>query len=196
MNRRIYHGFFSLDDFCRALESHFQRGNYRVQQYGNTFKKMVQISTSQRVSSGGQTALTVTLTKLEDSVSIEVGEQSWLGVAASLGISAISIFRNPFNLLHRLDDIAQDIEHLKLKDEVWHILEATAQSIGASHQLSSRLQRITCEYCSTANPVGGSNCLACGAPLGKEQPITCPKCGYVLRQNDLICPNCSNRLFN
>jgi hypothetical protein len=190
MERRIFHGSFSLDDFSRPLEAGFQRGNYRVQVYGNSAQKIVQIATSQRASSGGQTAITVTLQKHEDGISIEVGEQSWLGVAASLGISALSIFRNPFNILHRMDDIAQDIEHIRLQDEVWKILEATAQSIGATRQLSARLQRISCEYCSTANLIGISNCVACGAPLGNLQPITCWKCGYVLRQSEKICPNC------
>lgn len=106
----------------------------------------------------------------------------------------MSILNNPFNLLNRLDDIAQDIEGLQLVDEVWRVLEETARSLGATQQLSDRLRRVVCDYCGTANTVGEGRCIACGAPLGSVQPRTCKKCGFVVVPNEAICPNCKNRM--
>ncbi len=47
---------------------------------------------------------------------VELGQQAWLGVAASLGQTAFSVFRNPFSLIGRLDDLAQDIESMQLSE--------------------------------------------------------------------------------
>jgi len=44
---------------------------------------------------------------------VQVGQQDFLGVAASLGASALTVFRNPLGILGRLDDIAQDIESIR-----------------------------------------------------------------------------------
>ena len=117
-----------------------------------------------------------------------------LGQAASLGASALLTWMNPMNLLGRLDDIAQDIEHLSLDDQVWTLIDQLARSRGASQQLSERLGRLTCEYCRVANPVGEGRCIACGAPLGDVQPFTCHHCGHVVLGNETKCPNCGEKL--
>ncbi len=190
MDQRIYHGKISPADVARSLMTHFHRGNLRVQQIGNGPKIAVQIASSERPSSGGQTALSILIQEIEDGVAIQVGKQNWFGVAASLGYTALAAMRNPLSLLSRIDDLAQDIENLKLTDEVWKIIETTTQSLNASHLLSERLRRIVCDYCNTPNPVGEPNCLACGAPLGNVQPSTCLNCGFVVSAFDKICPNC------
>ena len=125
---------------------------------------------------------------------VEIGQQAWLGVAASLGVSALSAIRNPLSLLGRLDDIAQDIENLQLSEKVWTIVAQAVKSLGASTELSDRLKRIVCEYCHAANPVGEASCIACGAPLGMTQPNTCGNCGFVVRKGDKTCPNCKSPL--
>jgi RNA polymerase subunit RPABC4/transcription elongation factor Spt4 len=145
------------------------------------------------VQSGGQTALTVSVQATEDGVMIEIGQQAWLGVAASLGQTAISALRNPFSLLGRLDDLAQDIENIQLKEKVWETINRAAAALGASHELSDRLKRIACVYCDTANSVGDGSCVACGAPLGGLQPSSCSNCGYAIRNNETICPNCGQK---
>ena len=89
-----------------------------------------------------------------------------------------------------LDDIAQDIESLQLPDEIWQTVEEAAVAAGASLELSDRLRRAVCSYCNTANPVGESACIACGAPLGDVQPRTCLNCGFVVRTGETTCPNC------
>lgn len=165
-----------------------------MQRLGDANKLVVQIATHDRPMSGGQTAVSVVLQRVEDGVSVQVGEQAFLGVAASLGVSAISVLRNPLSLLNRLDDIAQDIESLQLSDEVWRVLDGTARTLGASLELSERLKRITCTYCDTANPVGESRCIACGAPLGSSQPRTCRNCGFVVYHSEANCPSCKSKI--
>ncbi len=194
MNQRIYHGNLQPIDLANALVGYFNRGNYRVQRFGDSNKLVVQVATHDRPMAGGQTAMSVVLQRVEDGVSVQIGQQAWLGVAASLGTSAFSILRNPWNLIHRIDDIAQDIENLQLTEDVWKTLDAAARSLGASQQLSERLRRITCQYCLTANPVGEGRCIACGAPLGEAQPRTCARCGFVVFHNEANCPNCGVRL--
>jgi len=194
MEQRIYHGDLSPDDIAQALIGKFNRGNLRAQQIGGGKLVVVQIATNSEATSGGQTALSVSIQKVEDGVSVQVGEQAWLSVAASLGLSALSALRNPFNLMGRLDDIAQDVENLQITETVWKTIEAAVQAAGASFELSKRLRRSVCAYCDTANPVGEASCIGCGAPLGKVQPDTCPHCGFVTIANENICPNCKRSL--
>ena len=194
MNQRIYHGNITPGDLVNALIGHFNRGSYRVQQIGDANKLVVQIATYGQPMAGGQTALSVILQKVDDGINVQIGQQAWLGVAASLGISALSVLRNPISLLQRLDDIAQDIENLQLTEEVWRVLDLTARGMGGSLELSERLRRVTCAYCETANRVGESRCVACGAPLGTVQPHTCQKCGFVVFKDETTCPNCAARL--
>lgn len=187
---RIYHGNIKPSDLARNLIAYFNRGNYRVQQIGYDPKIAVQITTHQFSRSGGQTALTIAIHQVEDGISVQVGKQAWLGVAASLGITALSALRNPFTLLGRIDDIAQDIESLQLTEDIWEIIEHAARQHGLDKELSDRLRRYVCPYCSTANPPGESRCIACGAPLGEIQPRTCMNCGFVIHSMDNECPNC------
>jgi RNA polymerase subunit RPABC4/transcription elongation factor Spt4 len=194
MEQRFYHGEFTPDDLAACLLVHFNRGNFVVRQFGSGDTVIVQIQTREDSLSGGQTALGVTLQKVDDGVSAQVGKQTLIGVAASLGFSALAALRNPMNLLSRIDDIAQDLESLQLSDEVWKVLDANARAKGSGFELSRRLHRIACEYCQTANPAGEPSCLACGAPLGNAQPTTCKNCGYVVFRSESICPNCKHPL--
>ena len=190
MDRRIFHGNIAPSDVAQALVAEFNQGNTRTQVLGEINNLTVQIASSQWARSGGKTALTVNIQQVEDGIMVQVGELQWLGVAANLGETAIAALINPLNLLGRLGDIAQDVSNLQMNDRVWQIISNVVKSAGASQQLSERLARVTCEYCGAANPVGEPTCLACGAPLGKEQPKTCSKCGYVLAHEDKFCPNC------
>jgi len=191
---QIFHGSLNPSDIARDIIAHFNRGNYRVQQIGRDPKIAVQIATHQFAESGGQTALTVTLHQVEDGVSVQVGKQAWMGVAASLGMTALSALRNPWSLLNRIDDLAQDIESLQLDEDIWEVIEQSARQHRAGKALSERLQRYICPYCNTPNPVGQSCCIACGAPLGDVQPRTCMNCGFVVRNLERECPNCHVKL--
>lgn len=172
----------------------FNRGNLHAQTLGQKEKIAVQIATRMGAMSGGQTALTINIQKMDDGVVIELGQQAWLGVAASLGQTAWSALRNPFSLLSRLDDLAQDLESIQLSEKVWNTINKTLAAHGASHELSERMKRITCEYCGTANPLAEGSCIACGAPMGKAQPTTCPQCGFIIHTNETKCPNCKRQL--
>lgn len=187
---RIYHGEMNPSDIARDIIAQFNRGNYRVQQIGRDPKIAVQIATREFAQSGGQTALTITLHKVADGISIQVGNQAWMGLAASLGVTALNALRNPLSLLDRIDDLAQDIESLQLDDEIWDVIEFSARQHGVGKALSERLQRYICPYCNTPNKTGDSRCMACGAPLGDIQPQTCMNCGFIVRNLERECPNC------
>jgi len=166
----------------------------RAQVIGKSDNLAVQIGTRPGSVSGGHTAITVTIQKAPDGIMVELGQQAWLGVAASLGQTAFSLFRNPFNLIGRLDDLAQDIESIQLSESVWEVIARTAASAGASHQLTDRMSRLTCEFCGTANPLGEPACIACGAPLGEAHPTSCGSCGFVVLRNESLCPNCGKKI--
>ena len=194
MERKIFHGLIKPVDIAQALIGEFNQGNLRAQTLGQSDKMIIQISTPPGAMSGGQTAITVTIQNLEDGIMVELGQQAWMGLAASLGTSAIAALRNPFNLIGRLDDIAQDIENLQLSEHIWQVIDQSARAAGASTDLSDMLKTLTCDFCHTANKVGEAACIACGAPLGRLQPNTCNNCGYVVRPDDKICRNCNHSL--
>lgn len=194
MDRRIFHGNIEPDDIARALMAEFNRGNMYAQMVGQSDDMAVQIATRAGAMSGGQTALTISIQKVEDGIMIELGRQAWLGLAASLGHTALAALRNPFSLLGRLDDLAQDVENIQLGENVWDVIHRTVTASGASYALSERLRKITCDHCGTANPMGEGACIACGAPLGSVHPTTCQNCGFAVTLEEKICPNCSQNL--
>ncbi len=194
MEQRIYHGNLTPVDISSSLMAHFNTGNLRAQQLGDANRIIVQIGTRPGAMAGGDTTLSVVLQKVEDGVSVQLGQQAWLGIAASLGTTALAAMRNPFNLLGRLDDLAQDIQNLQINEQVWEAIDEIARAAGASKELSNRLRRTVCPYCRTANPIGTPDCVACGAPLGDVQPSTCPNCGFVIKASETVCPNCHKPL--
>jgi len=173
----------------------FNRGNLQAQVVGSQDKMAVQIATRMGSMSGGQTAMTINMQTVEDGIMVDLGEQEWFGVAASLGQTAFSALRNPFSLLGRLDDLAQDIESMQMSDRVWRVIDQAVVALGASYALSEKLRRVTCEFCGTANPLGDGNCIACGAPMGNAQPTTCSNCGFAINFDDATCPNCNQKLY-
>jgi hypothetical protein len=190
MDQRVFHGNITPAHVAQALVAEFNQGNLRAQVLGENDHMTVQIATSQGARAGGQTALAVDIQKVEDGIMVQIGEQQWLGVAADLGATVIASLINPWNLVGRLGSVAQDIQNLQLNDKVLEVIAREVQATGASTQISERLTRLTCEFCGSANPVGESNCVACGAPLGKVQPKACLKCGFVLLHDEKFCPNC------
>lgn len=194
MERLTYHGPITIEDIITALIAEFNRGQLRAQAIGDDEATVVQITTVRHPTSGGRTAISVHLSRIEDGVQIQLGQQEWLGVAASLGQTALGALLKPASLLARLDDLAADINYLQLKDQVQESIEQVAKALGASFQISERLRRLTCTYCLTANPVGEPHCISCGAPLGPSQPIACPHCGFVTSAEATLCPDCGKKL--
>ena len=195
MEQKFFHGDIAPSNISQALISNFNRGNYQVQQIGDGDQIAVQIATPSFQQSGGPTALSVYIQKVTDGVSIQLGQQAWFGVAASIGTTALAALQNPFSLISRLDDLAQDVESIRLHDEVWSVIETTCRALGSGFEFSSRFKRYICEYCDTANPPGEPSCIACGAPLGEIQPITCKNCGFIIKRPEKYCPNCKKPLI-
>jgi hypothetical protein len=196
MDRFIYHGPITMDDIVSALMAQFNRAHLRAQVFGDEDTKVVQITTVSHPASGGRTALSVHLARIEDGVQVQLGQQEWLGIAASLGQTALGALLRPASLLGRLDDLATDINYLQLSTQVQETIEQVARAAGASFQISERLRRLTCAYCLTANPVGEPHCIACGAPLGPSQPVACPNCGFITTAETAICTQCGKPLYS
>lgn len=194
MNQRFFHGKLTPADVARYLLAEFNQNNLRAQTLGTSETLIVQIGTRPDSTSGGQTAITVSIKAHPDGVMVQMGQQAWMGTATSLGWSAYAALRNPLSLLGRIDDIAQDLENLQLSEKIWNAVDRAAQAAGASYELSERLRRVICEYCGAATPPGEPTCLACGAPLGKSQPTTCKHCGFIILGGESICPNCKKIL--
>ena len=194
MNKRTYHGNIQPSAIADALIGAFNQGNMRCYQVMRDDHVIVQIATNQSARSGGKAALTVTIHKHEDGVSVAIGQLEWLGVAASLGQTALTTLLNPWNIINRLDDLAQDLSSLQLEERAWQEIERFVRNAGAAKALSARLQTITCPYCQSANKVGIGNCTSCGAPLGEWQPIACPTCGNVMAAKSKQCTNCGTLL--
>lgn len=194
LEQKTFFGEIGVDDLARALVAEFHQGNLVSKVIGRGDQRIVQIASPIDTRSGGRTAISVHLTTVEDGVHVRVGQQDWIGVATSMGFTALTALRRPTALLGRLDDLAQDIASLQLSTRIWKTISDTAESLGAAHELSERLRRLMCEYCLTANPVGAPHCVACGAPLGPNQPIACPTCGYIVEHDQSVCPECSQRI--
>ena len=194
MTTKIYHGKITAENLAKAIATRFNTNDLVTRYTSNEDQYHLQIASRRDAQSGGKTSIGLVLQQLGDGVAVKIGKQDWLGIAASLGLSALSFRLNPFNLLGRLDDIAQDIENLSLDDRLWEMIDDVATTMGASQQLSERLRRMACEYCDTANPVGQPRCIACGAPLGGTQPRTCDKCGFIAAPEDIACTNCGSAL--
>ncbi len=190
MEQRIYHGELDPQALADALIAEFSRGELVAQQVGGGDALMVQIATRRNQQSGGRSAISLSLQRVEDGVSVTLGQKEWAGVAASLGATAFGALLNPWSLLGRLDDLAQDLESLTLEEKLWSAVDRFARSAGASHEISERLRRLICAYCDTPNKLGERSCAACGAPLGKSQPVACRNCGYIVSPDVVICPNC------
>ncbi len=194
MSTKIYHGNLTAENLARAICTRFDDNNLRARYSKSGDQYIVLINSRSSAISGGKTSIGMTIQQLEEGVAVKVGKQDWLGIAASLGVSALSLKMNPLNLLGRLDDIAQDIENLSLDDRLLEVVDEVASTMGASQQLAERIRRTACAYCNTANPVGEPRCIACGAPLGDVQPRTCSTCGFVAAPEDTACTNCGAQL--
>jgi DNA-directed RNA polymerase subunit RPC12/RpoP len=190
MDQKILHGDISPAELAQPLLAEFDRGNLRAQVIGRGDNLAVQVGTRPGAPSGGRTALTIHIQKSSDGIIIRLGSQEWLGTAASLGQTTIATLMNPWNLLGRLDDIAQDVENLQLGERVWTVIDQTARALGTGQALSDRLRSVSCEYCGSANAIAAASCIACGAPLGGAQPVACSQCGFVVLRNEFTCPNC------
>ncbi|MGB2895048.1 MAG: zinc ribbon domain-containing protein [Anaerolineales bacterium] len=194
MGKKTFHGPVSPADFADALVAEFNQGNLEAKRIGSGNQRIVQIATPRWNTSGGRTAITIHLNKVEDGVHVQLGEQEWFGVAASLGMTALMALRSPWSLAHRIDDLAQDITSLQLTTRIWQTITRTAEALGLSYNLSERLRRLSCDYCNTANPVGAPHCVSCGAPLGPNQPVACGECGYILSAGTKKCSQCGAKL--
>jgi hypothetical protein len=109
MDQRIFHGDLRPNDVAQALEAEFNHGNLNAQILGEGEHLIVQIVTRPGATSGGHTAIAVTIQDSTAGVLVQLGSLDWLGTAASLGWTAVESLVHPWYLLTRLVDIGQDV---------------------------------------------------------------------------------------
>ncbi|MDH7488204.1 MAG: zinc ribbon domain-containing protein [Anaerolineae bacterium] len=191
---RTYWGKISADGLARALVAHFNTPTSRAQMTGDGTRILVQITNRQVEHSDPTTALTVGIVQDSDSITVTMGRQKWIGIAADLARTGIMALINPSYLLNELDNVARNVDWLSLRDQVWAVIDQYCQSVGGSLGIPEELKQVACPYCGVGNPIGQPKCSACGAPLGEYQPITCPKCGYLVPWSKRFCTRCGASL--
>lgn len=190
MITKTYYGKFQVNHFLNFLAATFRDQNLDVNVSNHGKRNVVRFVSSRGAKSGGQFALNLILTEFEGGVRIDIGTPEGLGVAASLGKTALFTLLNPYNLLVRLDDVAQDIENITLDQSLLKEIERYMRTNHLTLKLSSSLSKTVCEYCHSINDYGKSNCVSCGAPMGDTLLKTCPRCGFAMKNKLSRCPQC------
>jgi hypothetical protein len=195
MDQKTYHGEIDPQELADMLVSHFDQGDLTAQKTGRTDRVVVQISTGRHRRRGDpQTSLTVTIAKVEDGVTVTVGEQQVLGIAADLVQTGIGALLNPMSLIGEIDDVVRNVSKLNLPDQVWEAIEEYCRSVGAGLGLAPEKVLVSCPFCGVGNPIGVGKCPSCGGSLADVQPITCPKCGQILEHDAKFCTRCGTQI--
>jgi hypothetical protein len=187
---RTYWGDISAKSLARSLVKHFDSPTSRAQMAGDDKRVLVQVGNRRVEHSDPSVAITVGIVQEEDGITVTMGQQKWMGIAADLARTGIKTLINPWYLLNELDNVARNVDWLTLRDSVWEAIDGYCQSMGGSPGVPAVTKYVACPYCGTTNAIGAPKCVACGAPLGGYQPVTCPKCGYLLPWNKRFCTRC------
>ena len=166
MDQKTYHGEIDPQELADVLVSRFDQGDLAARKTGRPDRVVVQISTrAHRRRDDPHTSLAVTIAKAEDGVTVSVGEQQVLGVAADLVQTGIGALFNPLSLIGEIDDIVRDVSKLTLPQQVWEVIEEYCRSVGA------------------------------GLGLAPDKLlVTCPKCGQILEHDAKFCTRCGTRI--
>ena len=194
MDERTFRGNITPGDLADALVAQFNRGDYRAQKAGRGAQMVVQIATQRGRRGEPDTAVAVTITPTSDGVKVSMGDPEWLGVAADLVQTGLGALLNPWSLVHKVDDVARNVQDLSLPQQVWGAVDQYARTVGARPKLAPEPVAVTCPFCRTANAIGEARCIACGAPLGDAQPVRCPSCNRLLPAGTTQCPQCGAQL--
>jgi len=195
MDQKTYHGEIDSQELADVLVNRFDQGDLMAQKVGQPDRVVVQISTRpHRRRDDPHTSLSVTIAEAEDGVTVTVGEQQVLGVAADLVQTGLGALLNPMSLIGEIDDIVRDVSKLTLPQQVWEVIEAYCRSVGAGLGLSPEKVLVTCPFCGVGNPIGVGKCPSCGGSLAEVQPVACPQCGQILDHDIKFCTRCGARV--
>jgi hypothetical protein len=86
MEHRIFHGQFSSMNWWNACRIHFNRGNLIVQKVDYDDGVGIQIKTRDHPHRVGIPHWVSILNRWKMVYTVQVGQQTWMGIAASLGI--------------------------------------------------------------------------------------------------------------
>src|SRR3972149_8976607 len=88
MEQRTFHGNIAPADLAQALVARFSAGDFQVRQLGRGDNLIVQVAPPALRRSGGPTAITIHLSRVEDGVHVRLGAQEGLGSAGRPGPTA------------------------------------------------------------------------------------------------------------
>jgi DNA-directed RNA polymerase subunit RPC12/RpoP len=125
----------------------------------------------------------------EKGIVATMSEERVEGVFLDLVKTGVKALLQPLSLLGELDDVARNIQQLRLRDAVWEAVEQYCREEEATKG-GGPMAHVVCPYCGTPNPVGQLTCSACHAPLAEVQPIACPRCGFLNDPENARCVQC------
>ena len=152
------------NDFLQALRFEFDTDAFDVSIQA-TAKNVydVRIYSQNNRMRGSQTSIFIHVTQTERGLEVSISDQEWGQIAASLGTTVAATFFNPINIIHRLDDLAVDVQNMQLGERVENFVrEYNERKAKAAEFIDDKA---LCKYCHTRNNPPGSHCISCGAPL-------------------------------
>jgi len=190
VEQRAYHGQIEVEPMAQALAAQFDTGTTHARWLKlENGAALVQVW-SRRVERDDPVAmLTLRLTPSATGIVATMSEERVEGVFLDLVKTGVKALLQPLSLLGELDDVARNIQQLRLRDAVWEAVEQYCREEEATKG-GGPMAHVVCPYCGTPNPVGQLTCSACHAPLAEVQPIACPRCGFLNDPENARCVQC------
>ncbi len=224
MEQRVYRGNIDPNALADFLVQTFnQNYNYSgmydryttmAQKAGQGNSLLVQIARARTWSGRIRNALGVSITRVEDGLSVSTGQTNWLDLndPGVTGMLIGGIFFPPLLLF----PIIRGISNYTFYQDVWNAIDSYCARAGASPTSATTMHGVYCAHCGTINEEGATQCQTCGAPLYAAQPVpagqaqsqpssaateagpaaetvTCPRCGSRVPAAN-FCSNCATPL--
>jgi len=185
-----------INDLGQKITDHFKLDEYETQVFKAPNEGIIvqlRKKGSWRTALGMSTALTITLTKQEDNLTVDIGAAKW-GDKAAVGAAGALIF---FPAL--ITAAYGAWKQSQLPEQVFGIVEQQIQSTQGTvkkDNTSSNTQpnaidnMIPCPSCKQVIKFDSKFCPDCGAPLN----LKCPSCGTNINAGSKFCANCGSKI--
>ena len=164
MDQYLLKDFNDAKEFIGTLSQEFDTDSFDVfSDFHDEATISAKITSQTDFGRGSRTSIYVYAKKQNNDLLVTVSDQEWSSIASSLGTTLLSAAINPINLLHRLDDLAVDVQNIQLSDRVKTFVKEFKQH--KSDLAIEEIDRYSCKYCKSKNEPKSTHCRACGAPL-------------------------------
>lgn len=182
--------YIDINELSKKLEESFKKDKYDTQAFkapndGTTVQ--LRQKGSWRSALGMSSALTVTLTKQNENLIVDIGAAKWGEKAAVGAVGAVVFFPALITAAYGAWKQSQ------LPDQVFELIEQQIQLCqGASTQEigTGNASNITCPSCKKTLTSGSKFCPGCGAALQSK----CPNCGTDVSAGGKFCGNCGSKI--